>query len=1136
MLGAMGLLGPDGDTDAELDVDGAPEPAPVEATPVPPPPQRTGMELEALLKRVLEEPELATQLDTADWGRLPALAKAACSPIDPLRALAVAYVWAANTTVPPDQDEFLAVAIWSGNKWQMTTGSKRVRELLGLLQPQQAERLMLRHAPDPDDPSSTKRVDAPFISFFMGFQTPLLARALCFGGQRDPAILRRHLGSVPAAMVPVVARDLGSQSDCTPAAARLLLAALEQAPLRDWEALWTLAMSTPIDSPPAFWARFAALEEAERIALIRGTNGFEMAAVIQAPDPELATSLVEHMKASKDPIPLAARALAAQGSLALPAIAVALEEKAPGRVHLVEAVARMDQPDRVPVLLKGLFDTTAAVRTVAGKGLREVDFTLLEARLRTALASRRMGERKAAVDFLEARLDASSTALAAAAASDEQDPSLRERLVALGNLQAEATPVRTSPLLTAIAAIGSPLDGAELLHPGAARSSFERDPLQTVARLVSLVPRLRTWSSVGPDEVVDPAAWRRAFAELPTHDPLVVEAGCQALVATRAAEIKRYLLQHLGASPGFAAQLLDVQSTAEIPAWHVVLPWFWNQDPTLLEQACTLALRDPSVNPGHLEPYLVELGLRALPLVEHLLQSTTAPSRVAGVRVLMQLDDPSVPERLEAILAKEKSKVVREAILVAQRRHLCGPHGVAAQNPEDAGLDAALAALPRAAVPAWLDPSRFELRWADQTPVSPGATAWLLGTFATCREMDRDLLRITGRLDPAASAAAYVVLRTLHDPDQHKADTRWVIYGAGFLGSAAQRSELARACDEQYRGGQFQRAAALLDVLAAVADAQSIRWLEHWSRKARSGGLTDAATERLEALAQTEGVPVAVLLENALPDLGFDASGEQELATSTRTFTLRAGLGEIVLLEGGRVLKSFPKAKAGESADEVKQASAQLKALRQDLKTFQAFASAGLEQALVSGRTWSVEAWERLVAHPIARPVAEQIVFESAGKRFVLQGADRVDAHGLPVVLRDEVGVAHPVEGELFEFEERLPVQPWPQIDRPSYDVDGVLELVASRTPIDDRACRSLLANRGYRRGEVLDGGWFAELERIQAPFIVVLVHSGMHVAGRGEPVQLERVEVREGRTVVPLESLAARMISEIGMDVGSLP
>jgi hypothetical protein len=871
----------------------------------------------------------------------------------------------------------------------------------------------------------------------------------------------------------------------------------------EWTALWRAAVGD--GRGHRFAEAFDALPPERQVELVRDSFPFNVALAARVQDlgvaEKLRDLLVHHPKNEE-----AAKALYAQGEVAVPVLTEMLDGKdAAVRLVAVTAVGRLSGWDQAPLLLRGLVDGRREVRSMAASALRACPAEAIESRLTQLLATGKKVEKEAVVGLLRMRRDALTNRLL----PSEEAPIPREQ---------------TGRLAELIAALDQAVDsrrGHTLLDDGTFESRLAADPTATTADLVNLALSFPQWR-YQENPIVAPEALAEAFGKVRAVDAELADLGLALAVCRMVGHWAVRTLLEAARPTGPFVDALPVLLSGKRTSWPVLARWVAVNCPSALGPMLVVAEDLPDVSASVAQDILALSG--RVDLAEEQLGARLAGTRKGAVRVLLSIGGKDALAALRARLPLEKTKSVRALLLAALATDVDAA-ALSRDHPDAASLDAALSSLPAPELPKGID-TLTALRWSDGTLVSEAARAWWVGAVCAQTEVSPGLLTLSERLDRETTAALHThLLEQANDP-------RWLPMSAGVFGNPMQREALAKTLDDAIRKGRQVRVAEALDMLAVVADGGALRWLDHWRRRAKSNALSEHCEQRLDRLCEERQTTRSDLLADAIPTLGFDAQGTLAFRSGTRTFTLTVAADGLTLALNGKFYKALPGARKDEDAAEVKAAKARYRRIRDEVTGFVELASDCLERRMASGQTWTATEWRAFVARPLVAPVSRRVVFEQPGARFVWTGSEALDANGSPVSVVGPVGVAHPLDGELFDFEDQVGVQPFEQIDRATYGAEELAELVGSRAPIDSRVLLSVLGRRGWRRGEVLDGGMVGDVHRSLGTHRVSLVHSG-HYIGESDEVRLVGLELNG---LPDLSVLTEREASELGADLASLP
>ncbi|MEU5155405.1 DUF4132 domain-containing protein [Glycomyces sp. NPDC021274] len=251
---------------------------------------------------------------------------------------------------------------------------------------------------------------------------------------------------------------------------------------------------------------------------------------------------------------------------------------------------------------------------------------------------------------------------------------------------------------------------------------------------------------------------------------------------------------------------------------------------------------------------------------------------------------------------------------------------------------------------------------------------------------------------------------------------------------------------------QHKRAVSGLGVLGAIGSEEALRAIQGIAEKVKFKALKEEARVQIAAIAQSLGLTRDQLADRLLPDFGLDEEGALVLDYGPRRFTVvfDEQLKPFVKDETGKPRKSLPKPGAKDDPEVADAAYKRFAALKKELRTVAADQVQRLEAAMVNGRTWTKDEFERYyVRHPLTWHLTRRLVWSATvgeGRPGGVATAFRVaedrtytDADDDTFDLPDDavIRLDHPVRlgdkaadwAELFADYEIL--QPFDQLSRP---------------------------------------------------------------------------------------------------------
>ncbi len=284
--------------------------------------------------------------------------------------------------------------------------------------------------------------------------------------------------------------------------------------------------------------------------------------------------------------------------------------------------------------------------------------------------------------------------------------------------------------------------------------------------------------------------------------------------------------------------------------------------------------------------------------------------------------------------------------------------------------------------------------------------------------------------------------------------------------------------------------ALIVDVLAHIPTEASAMELAtiafRGSKSSSTYNRAQAAAEKaLDRLADAQGISRDELDDQLTPTLGLDEDGTLLLDFGPRSF--RVGFDEqlmpqIVDAKGNR-RKVLPRGAKKDDPDKLAAAKIAWKELKEDVSTIAMFRIDALERAMLRGRTWKREDFERYWArHRLMMHLARRVVWaayegEEDEKVTLFRVAEDgsyadVDDDVVELAADAKIGVPHPLTWpddsldrwrEVFEDYELL--QPFHQLERPLPKIreEELAQQIIERTKAGNRAIgRRALVERGY--------------------------------------------------------------------------
>lgn len=352
-----------------------------------------------------------------------------------------------------------------------------------------------------------------------------------------------------------------------------------------------------------------------------------------------------------------------------------------------------------------------------------------------------------------------------------------------------------------------------------------------------------------------------------------------------------------------------------------------------------------------------------------------------------------------------------------------------------------------------------------------------------------------------------------------EAKKKWVLYAASIHGGSEIIPLLYRQIREFPAKSRGAMAVEAVRALTLNGTPEALLLVDQISRKFRYRQVKQGAAKALADAAAELGISREELEDRIIPDLGFDKKMERMFDFGKRRFVVRltAALETEVFGPDGRRLKSLPSPGKQDDPEKAKEAASAFREMKKQLKTVSAAQKLRMEQALLTGRTWSSEQWKALfTANPLMHPFAIGLIW-GAYEGDVLKGAFRYMEDGTFNTAEEEeyafpengrIGLVHPAElsGEEWEaWKEQLSdyevIQPVDQLSRPVCrpEEEELAEtaLLRFQGTVVDAAFTWRMIGQGWYQGAVEDGGEYFSFCRDDGDMRAKLLFSGLSAADR---------------------------------------
>ncbi len=339
----------------------------------------------------------------------------------------------------------------------------------------------------------------------------------------------------------------------------------------------------------------------------------------------------------------------------------------------------------------------------------------------------------------------------------------------------------------------------------------------------------------------------------------------------------------------------------------------------------------------------------------------------------------------------------------------------------------------------------------------------------------------------------------LWQEDGSNAKSKWAMGAIGHVGDDGCVLKLTPMVRAWPGESQHARAVFGLECLRGVGSSTALMQLSGIAQKLKFKGLKTKAAAFVDEIAKERGMTRAELEDRVIPDCGLDEMGRREFSFGPRVFSflLSGDLKPMVRDQAGKVRPNPPKPGAKDDEKVANESLAEWKLVKKQIKDVALLQAGRLEQAMVTGRRWSVEDFETLlVRHPLMTHLAQKVIwgsFDANGKRRslfrVTEERDYADAKDDAASLADAktIGLMHPLDmseperatwGEVLSDYEII--SPFPQLGREVYSLEQGEAKAKELTRFQGLKLAAptmvfTLEKLGWTRGEAMDAGCFDE-------------------------------------------------------------
>lgn len=292
-------------------------------------------------------------------------------------------------------------------------------------------------------------------------------------------------------------------------------------------------------------------------------------------------------------------------------------------------------------------------------------------------------------------------------------------------------------------------------------------------------------------------------------------------------------------------------------------------------------------------------------------------------------------------------------------------------------------------------------------------------------------------------------------------------------------------------------AAFAVTALSLNSSDMALLLIDGISQKYKNKQVRKAALDVMGNMAKTLGITREELKDRIVPNLGFSKNRECIFDYGSRQFRgVLTGNLEVILFDAsGKQLKNLPKANSKDDSVMAENAAALYKSLKKQLKTVVGNQKSRLEEAIITGRSWTAANWKKLfVDNPVMNGFAIGLIWEEQDQNGGLLGTFRYMEDGTMNTADEEeymisedsrILLLHPmdVSEELLaawrqQLEDYEIVQPVLQLSMPVYalteeekEAQNIQRF--SGVTVYAGAVYTVMERYGWQRTSVCDGGGY---------------------------------------------------------------
>lgn len=204
----------------------------------------------------------------------------------------------------------------------------------------------------------------------------------------------------------------------------------------------------------------------------------------------------------------------------------------------------------------------------------------------------------------------------------------------------------------------------------------------------------------------------------------------------------------------------------------------------------------------------------------------------------------------------------------------------------------------------------------------------------------------------------------------------------GILGLATRaEGTFAVQMVRTYMRDHYKRIAqvkAVTEYLSGNPSSAALQLLLSIARRHRTNGVQVLAQALVERLADERGWTTDELADRTIPTAGLDERGILDLEIGSRLYQAKLDGEDVLTLYNpdGKVVKNLPQVSEGPDKESAAEAKKALSNAKKELKQVHEFQEKRLYEALCVGRHWQLAEWRRfLLEHPIVGRLVQRLIW-----------------------------------------------------------------------------------------------------------------------------------------------------------------